>query len=194
MIFPNKDEWSEIVLVGVLGGGFACGIGLLWQLGFDKNAIFTFLGAIVGAAAIVLFSIGQQERQYRRAAVRERDQILSYFRTARLMIDEQVGSPFRRDPEDPLNAVDFVMIVPAIENLRNYTVQAVRYAAYLGFMARANLDGIAEQSERTLAVLRQIVADADNHEGKPDFTSGRRAIVSLHNSMNLLSVSALLES
>lgn len=193
MKFPKKDEWSEIALIGIIGGGFSCGIGLLYRLGFDKNATFTFLGAVVGAAAAVLLSIGQQERQHRRAADREREKILAYFQATRSLLDAQLASLINKhqdaldiSQQEGRNIAGCWMAQGTIENLRRYTVQAVRYAEHLGFLARAQLDGVIEQCDQTLIVLQKIVAEADALDGRPDYESGRRSIRNLHNSMCLL--------
>lgn len=187
---PNKHEWSEIILVGVMAGGFSCGVSMLWKIGLDKNAVFAFLGAIVGAAAVVFFSAGQQDRQDRRAAARERKQIMTYIAASGQQIDEHVKILFATESETPEHKGRLVagcnIAIYTIANLRDYLVQAVRHASHLGFLSRAQLERSIEACDRATNELQQILNDADELGKRLKLESVRSSIANLHNTMNNL--------
>lgn len=187
---PSKYGWLEIILVSVVAGGFSCGMSMLWRAGLDKNAVFAFLGAIVGAAAVVFFSIGQQDRQQRRAVAREREQIKDYITAAGRQIDEHVTALFAAESgaSDHMGRLlaGCQFAIYSITNLRDYLVQAIRYASHQGFLARAQLERSVEACDHANNELEQILKDADEFGKKFDLRKGRSAIVNLHNTMNNL--------
>lgn len=185
MGLPTKHEWSEIILAGLFGGCLALAIGLLWRVGLDKNALFNFLGAMVGAAAVVFLSMGQKEREDRRAEILEKKQIWGYFYAIKFQLDELFGEPFKVSADDPKSQFHFFHVQSIIPHLREFSVQALLHASHQDFVSRAHLQGVIEQCDRTLELAKEICCEADKSNGKPDFVGGRRSIVNLHNSMNL---------
>lgn len=187
---PSKYDWPEIILVGVVGGGFSFGMSMLWRTGLEKNAVFAFLGAIVGTAAVVFFSIGQQDRQQHRSAARERAQIKAYITAAGRQIDEHVKALFaaESDASDQMGRLitGCEFAIYSIDNLRGYLAQAIQYASYQGFLARAHLLRSVEACDHATNELGQIIKDADEFDKDLDLSKGRSAIVHLHNTMNNL--------
>lgn len=190
MNFPNKHEWSAIVLSGLFGGCLATAAGLLWLSGIDKNALFNFLGAMVGAGAVVFLSLGQREREERRSEDLEQAQIVQYFAVIELQLDHIFGVPQKLKDEDPKHEVNFFQIIPILNNFKAFLNQAIKYASHLNFISRAQLQSVLEQCETVIRLSEGILKECDRSGGTPDFVSGRRAVRTLHNSMNLFSGSS----
>jgi hypothetical protein len=69
----KRDELLQALILAVLAGGIGGGMGLLIRLGFQSQDVFSFSGALVGAAAAVAGAAWVAERSATAAKREERE-------------------------------------------------------------------------------------------------------------------------
>jgi len=159
----NFQYLGQLAVIGIISGGLSSVGVITYYSGFNKDNVFAFLGAVIGAAIAVTLTNSFQSYSYRRPVLDELKYLLSHLKLLEKNIREKLNSVSAWDDQ----SMGTIQLVKTdIQILQMYLSSAQSHSRYLDFSSKMWIKEACDFCSEILSSIEKEMALIDEDSNK----------------------------